>query len=64
MNIEIGQMRKFKNTLPDQWFGKPYPETIAGQVTKVYKNGRIGLRIKTNFGSRVVHVYVANTDAA
>lgn len=40
-----GQQVTVKNKLPAQWFSKAYPENLDGEVTKVFKNGKVAVRI-------------------
>lgn len=53
-----GQQVTVKNILPVQWFGKTYPETLDGEVTKVFKNGKVAVRIFKL--KKVLHFTVAD----
>ena len=43
--MNVGQKVSIKNTLPAAWFNKECPETLNGEVSKVYKNGKVGIKI-------------------
>jgi hypothetical protein len=48
--IEVGSKVTMINDLPVAWFknnrSKTYPVNLTGIVTKVFKNGRVALRVK------------------
>lgn len=47
--VEVGSKVSMVNDLPAQWFknrSKGYPTTLTGTVLKVFKNGKVSVRVK------------------
>jgi hypothetical protein len=60
MSIQVGQKVEIKNTLPQPWFKKAYPEFLTGKVEKVFKNGNVAIAVdqlhnRSEDGKRTIH---------
>jgi hypothetical protein len=62
--IEKGVSVTITNNLPAPWFNHPraYPINITGQVLKVFKNGKVAVRVK-ELGGKVIHFKVTDITA-
>ena len=47
ITVEVGSKVVVSNRFPKDWhwFAKSYPETLEGEVTKVFKNGSFNVRV-------------------
>ena len=54
--MEQGQKVTIKNTLPATWFNS-YPATLDGEVVKVFKNGKVSIRMFDTVVSRKNKVF-------
>lgn len=57
VSLEVGSNVAMVNDLPVQWFNsrfKGYPSTLTGIVLKVFKNGKVSVRVK-ELDNKVIH---------